>query len=80
MVVVAFSRAYREKERGYYVGGVLCLLGAVWSILFVLDQVPLAGLVWVAAMIIRYCPNISDLILRRRNHAKSRSAGISPPS
>jgi hypothetical protein len=52
MVVVAFSRAYREKERGYYVSGILCLLGAVWSILFVLDQVPLAGLVWVAAMII----------------------------
>jgi len=52
MVVVAFSRAYRERNRVYYVGVGLCLLGAVWSILLVLDQVPLAGLVWLAAIII----------------------------
>jgi hypothetical protein len=52
LVVVSFYRAYREKERfGYLVGG-LCLLGLVWSILFVLDQVPLAGLFWLVAMII----------------------------
>ena len=52
LVVVSFYRAYREKERfGYLVGG-LCLLGLVWSILFVLDQVPLAGLFWVVAMIV----------------------------
>lgn len=52
MAVVGFFRAYREKERVYYVGVVLCLLGLVWSILFVLDQGPLAGLFWVAAMIV----------------------------
>jgi len=52
MVVVAFYRAYREKDRFYYVGGGLCLLGVVWSILFVLDQVPLAELFWVVAMIV----------------------------
>ena len=51
MVVVAFSRAYREKERFYYVRVVLCLLGLVWSILFVLDQVALAVLFVVVAMI-----------------------------
>ena len=52
LVVVSFYRAYREKERfGYLVGG-LCLLGLVWSILFVLDQAPLAGLFWVVAMIV----------------------------
>ena len=51
MAVVAFFRAYREKERFYYVRVVLCLLGLVWSILFVLDQVALAILFVVVAMI-----------------------------
>ena len=51
MAVVAFFRAYQEKERFYYVRVVLCLLGLVWSILFVLDQVALAGLFVVVAMI-----------------------------
>ena len=52
MVVIAFFRAYREKDRFYYVGGGLCLLGVVSSILLVLDQVLLAGLFWVVAMIV----------------------------
>jgi len=52
MVVVSFFRAYREKEKLYYLGAVLCLLGLVWSILFVIEQVPLAGLVWVVAMMV----------------------------
>jgi hypothetical protein len=52
MAVVELFQAYREKERFYYVGGGLCLFGFVWSILFVLDQVLLAGLVWAAAMIV----------------------------
>lgn len=52
MAVVAFFRAYREKERFYNIGGVLCLLGLVWSNLFVLDQVPLAGVFWAVAMIV----------------------------
>ena len=52
LVVVAFYRAYREKERFNYIVGGLCLLGLVWSILFVLDQAPLAGLFWVVAMIV----------------------------
>ena len=52
LVVVAFYRAYREKERFNYIVGGLCLLGLVWSILFALDQVPLAGLFWVVAMIV----------------------------
>ena len=52
MAVVGFFRAYREKERVYYVGVGLCLLGLVWSILFVLNQVPLAGLFWVVAMMV----------------------------
>ena len=52
LAVVAFYRAYRERERVYYVGGGVCLLGVVWSILFVLDQVPLAGLFWLVAMIV----------------------------
>ena len=51
MAVVAFFRAYREKERFYYVRVVLCLLGLAWSILFVLDQVALAILFVVVAMI-----------------------------
>ena len=52
MAVVTFFRAYREKERFYNIGGVLCLFGLVWSILFVFDQVLLAGIFWAAAMII----------------------------
>jgi len=52
LVVVAFYRAYREKERFNYIVGGLCLLGLVWSILFILDQAPLAGLFWLVAMII----------------------------
>jgi len=52
MAVVAFYRAYREQERVYYVGGGVCLLCVVGSILFVLDQVPLAGLFWVVAMMV----------------------------
>ena len=52
LAVVAFSQAHREKERFYSIGGVLCLLGLVWSIMFVLDQVLLAGIFWAAAMII----------------------------
>ena len=52
MLVVALYRAYRAKDRFYYVGGGLCLLCVVWSILLALDQVPLAGLFWVVAMIV----------------------------
>ena len=52
LTVNAFYRAYREKERFNYVVGGLCLLGLVWSIMFVLDQVLLTGLFWLVAMII----------------------------
>jgi hypothetical protein len=52
LVVVSFYRAYREKERFNYIVGGLCLLGFVWSIMFVLDQVLLAGVFWLVAMII----------------------------
>jgi hypothetical protein len=52
MAVVNFFRAHREKKRFYNIGGGLCLLGVVWSILISIDQVPLAGLFWVVAMII----------------------------
>ena len=52
LVVVSFYRAYREKERFNYIVGGLCLLGLVWSIMFVLDQVLLTGLFWLVAMII----------------------------
>ena len=67
MAVNRFYRAYREKERYYYVGGGLCLLGLVWSILFVLDQVPLAGLFWVVAMIVSIVmlPDASAFLDRR---------------
>jgi len=52
LAVVAFFRAYREKEKFYNIVGVLCLCGLVWSIMFVLDQVLLAGIFWAVAMII----------------------------
>jgi len=51
LTVSAFYRAYREKERFYYIVGGLCLLGLAWSIMFALDQVLLAGVFWVVAMI-----------------------------
>lgn len=44
MAVVAFFRAYREKERFHYVRAVICLLGLAWSILFIRGQVALATL------------------------------------
>jgi multisubunit Na+/H+ antiporter MnhF subunit len=44
LAVVVFFRAYREKEKYYNMVGVLCLLGFIWSIMFVLDQVLLAGI------------------------------------
>jgi hypothetical protein len=47
MAVITFFRAIREKKRIFYVGGVLYLLGAVWSLLFVLEQVLLGGLFWI---------------------------------
>ena len=50
--VVAFIRARREKERFYYMGGGLSLLYLAWSILFILDQVPLAAILAVAAIIV----------------------------
>ena len=52
MTVVAFIRARREKERFYYKGGGLCLLYLAWSILFILDQVRLAAIPAVAAIIV----------------------------
>jgi hypothetical protein len=52
MAVVAFIRAHREKERFYYAGGGLCLLYLAWSILFILDQVRLAAIPAVAAIIV----------------------------
>ena len=52
MAVITFFRAIREKKRIFYVGGVLYLLGAVWSLLFVLEQVILGGLFWIVSMII----------------------------
>ena len=51
MAVVAFIRAHREKERFYYLGGGLCLLYLAWSILFILDQIRLAAILAVAAII-----------------------------
>jgi len=67
MAVVKFFRAYREKERVHYVGGGLCLLGLAWSILFVLDQVALAGVFWVVAMMVSVVmlPGLDAFIDRR---------------
>jgi len=48
----AIYRGYREKEGFHYFVGILCLLGFGWSILFVLDQVPLAGAFWLVAMLV----------------------------
>ena len=67
MAVVKFFRAFREKERVHYVGGGLCLLGLAWSILFVLDQVALAGVFWVVAMMVSVVmlPGLDAFIDRR---------------
>ena len=52
LAVHTFYRGYREKEGFHYFVGILCLLGLGWSILFVLDQAPLAGAFWLIAMIV----------------------------
>jgi FtsH-binding integral membrane protein len=51
LTVNTFYRACRDKERFNYIVGGLCLLGFAWSIMFVLNQVLLAGVFWVVAMI-----------------------------
>ena len=51
LTVKAFYCAYREEERFYYIVGGLCLLGFAWSIMFVLNQVLLASIFWIVAMI-----------------------------
>ena len=50
--IIAAIRANKDRHRVNYVGVGLCLLGAIWSILIVYDQVSFAGFVWVSAMII----------------------------
>jgi hypothetical protein len=52
LTVDTLYRAYREKERFHYLVGGLCLLGLIWSILFVSNQIPLAGVFWLVAMIV----------------------------
>ncbi len=50
--VIAFIRARREKERFYYTGIGLCLLGLAWSITAILGQVQLTIVFWLLAMIV----------------------------
>ena len=50
--VIAFFRARREKDRFYYVGGGICLLGLSWSITAILGQVQLTAVFWLLAMIV----------------------------
>jgi len=52
LAVHTFYRGYREKEGFHNFVGILCLLGFGWSILFTLDQTPLAGAFWLVAMIV----------------------------
>jgi len=47
-----FYRGYREKKGFYYFVGILCLLVFGSSVMFVLDQVPLAVMFWLVAMIV----------------------------
>ncbi len=50
--VIAFIRARREKERFYYTGIGICLLGLAWSITAILDQLQLTIVFWLLAMIV----------------------------
>jgi len=50
--VIAFIRARREKERFYYTGIGLCLLGLAWSITAILGQIQLTIVFWLLAMIV----------------------------
>jgi len=50
--VIAFIRARREKERFYYTGVGLSLLGLAWSITAILDQIQLTIVFWLLAMIV----------------------------
>ncbi len=49
---IAFIRARREKERFYYTGVGLSLLGLAWSITAILNQIQLTIVFWLIAMII----------------------------
>ena len=50
--VIAFIRARREKERFYYTGIGLCLLGLAWSITAILGQIQLTIVFFLIAMIV----------------------------
>jgi len=49
--VIAFIRARREKERFYYTGIGLSLLGVAWSITAILNQLQLTIVFWLIAII-----------------------------
>jgi hypothetical protein len=49
---IAFIRALREKERFYYTGIGISLLGLAWSITAILDQIQLTTVFWLIAMIV----------------------------
>ena len=50
--VIAFIRARREKDKFYYTGIGLSLLGLAWSITAILDQLQLTIVFWLTAMIV----------------------------
>jgi len=50
--VIAFIRARREKDKFYYTGIGLSLLGLAWSITAILGQIQLTAVFWLLAMIV----------------------------
>jgi hypothetical protein len=58
----AIYKAVKEKIKIFAISALLTILGTLWSILFVYDQVSLAAVFWASAMIISiiYLPNLSS--------------------
>lgn len=50
--IYAIYKAIKDKIKIFAIGALLTILGTIWSILFVYEQVSLAAVFWTSAMII----------------------------
>ena len=59
--IFSLYKAFNEKIKIFAIGALLPIFGSIWSILFVYDQVSLAAVFWVSAMIISiiYLPELT---------------------
>ena len=59
--IISIYKAVKEKNKIFSIAALLTILGTLWSILFVYDQVSFAAVFWVSAIIISiiYLPELT---------------------